>query len=248
MQYIASTTTDYIDRFFQHIVDGLPKLIGALLILLIGYIVAKILAAAAYRILEGVDLNGRLHAGRGGNVLQRAIPDPSHLIARIVYWLVFLFGLSLAVSALGIPALVDFIRAVYAYIPNVIAAILIFLVASAVAAAVVTLVENTMGDTPTGKVVETVGPILVMGLAIFMILNQLKIAPEIVDITYAALMGSAALGLALAFGLGGRDVAARMLEGLYQKGQASRPFVKRDMQQGVDTAKRKSDNLRRRAQ
>lgn len=61
-----------------------------------------------------------------------------------------------------------------------------------------------------------------MGLAVFMVLNQLRIATEIVTITYAALMGAIALGVALAFGLGGRDVASRMLEDAYRRGQEER--------------------------
>jgi hypothetical protein len=61
-----------------------------------------------------------------------------------------------------------------------------------------------------------------MGIAVFMVLNQLRIATDIVTITYAALMGAVALGAALAFGLGGRDVASRMLEEAYRRGQAER--------------------------
>jgi hypothetical protein len=61
-----------------------------------------------------------------------------------------------------------------------------------------------------------------MAIAVFMILNQLKIATDIVIITYAALMGAVALGMALAFGLGGRDVASRMLEDAYRSGQEAR--------------------------
>jgi hypothetical protein len=61
-----------------------------------------------------------------------------------------------------------------------------------------------------------------MAIAVFMILNQLQIATDIVTITYAALMGAVALGMALAFGLGGRDVASRMLEDAYQRGREER--------------------------
>ena len=68
----------------------------------------------------------------------------------------------------------------------------------------------------------TAAPALVMGIAVFMVLNQLRIATDIVTITYAALMGAVALGAALAFGLGGRDVASRMLEEAYRRGQAER--------------------------
>jgi hypothetical protein len=75
-----------------------------------------------------------------------------------------------------------------------------------------------------------------MVIAVFMILNQLRIAPEIVSITYAALLGSVALGSALAFGLGGRDVAARMLEDAYRKGQEQRGQVEHDVQLGKERA------------
>jgi len=61
-----------------------------------------------------------------------------------------------------------------------------------------------------------------MAIAGFMILNQLKIASDIVTITYAALMGAVALGMALAFGLGGRDVASRVLEDAYRRGRDER--------------------------
>jgi hypothetical protein len=125
---------------------------------------------------------------------------------------------------------------VLAYLPNIIVAVIIFVVAGVVAAAVAGLVAKTMGDTPTGKVVASVVPALVMGIAIFMILNQLRIAPEIVQITYTALIGALALALALAFGLGGREVAAEMLRGAYQKGQEQKGQVKADMQKGKERA------------
>jgi hypothetical protein len=244
MQEQLNTTKDYFDRFIQHIIDGLPKFLGALLILLIGYLIAKAVAAGVRKLLQGAHLNEHIHAGHGGNIIQRAVPDPSGMIAKLAYWIVFLFSLSIAITALGIPGLVDMIRSIYGYLPNVIAAILIFLVAGAVSAGVITLVTNTMGDTPTGKIVASAGPVVVMSLAVFMILNQLKIAPAIVTITYGAIVGSAALGMALAFGLGGREVAARMLEGLYQKGQENKDAIKNDFRSGARNARQKAGNVR----
>lgn len=91
-----------------------------------------------------------------------------------------------------------------------------------------------MGDTPTGKVVTAVVPGLILAIGLFMVLNQLKIAEEIVTITYAALLGMLALAGALAFGLGGRDVAARMLEGAYESGQRNKDQMKRDWQTGKE--------------
>ena len=79
-----------------------------------------------------------------------------------------------------------------------------------------------------------------MAIATFMILDQLKIANNIVVITYAALMGAIALGLALAFGLGGRDVAGRLLETAYAKGQEVKDDVRRDVGQGVERGEDRS--------
>ena len=75
-----------------------------------------------------------------------------------------------------------------------------------------------------------------MSIATFMILTELGIAEQIVLITYAALMGAVALGAALAFGLGGRDVASRMLEDAYRKGQESRGDIRRDFEVGKQRA------------
>jgi small-conductance mechanosensitive channel len=234
----------YVNDFLHHIVNGLPKLLGALLLLFIGYLIAKAISSIVRRALFKARLNEHLHSGQGGNIIQRAIPNPARFVASAVYWVIFLFALSIAVSALGIPALVEFVRGVYAYIPNVIAAVLIFLVAGAISAGIAGLVTRTMGDTPTGKVVAAAGPVVVMGLAAFMILNQLKIAPAIVTITYAAIVGSAALGMALAFGLGGREVAGQLLQGLYEKGQQNKGAVAADFRKGGREAKRKGDDLR----
>jgi hypothetical protein len=105
-----------------------------------------------------------------------------------------------------------------------------------------------MGDTPTGKVVGSVVPVLVMAIATFMILNQLRIAPEIVTITYAALIGGVFLAMALAFGLGGRDVASRMLADAYDRGQEQRGQVKQDLRTGKERGRRDAERLKAQAE
>lgn len=238
MNYSFNSSGQYISNFWNGIVSGLPLLLGAIVILLIGYLVAKGVSVVVYKLLAKANLNRLLHAGKGGNIVQRAIPDPTDLIAKITYWILFLFGVSVAASYLGIPVVADFIHDVYAYIPNIVAAFLIFLVAGAIASWIGTLIANTMGDTPTGKVVGSVAPVLVMVIAVFMILNQLRIAPEIVNLTYAALVGSTALGMALAFGLGGRGVAAKMLDDLYEKGRENKDKIAQDLKHARSKSKR----------
>jgi hypothetical protein len=221
-----------------------PRFLGFLVVLIVGYFVAKIVASLLARVLRRVGLDERLRTGTAGNWITRVTRSPSELMGRIAFWLIFLGAVSIALDVLGIQALQDFIGTVWAYVPNLIAAFLIFLVAAAIAAGVGAIVARTMGETTTGKVIATVVPILIMAIAGFMILDQLRIAETIVTITYASLLGAIALGMALAFGLGGRDVAARMLEGAYQAGQQNREQVKRDLQQGRERAREEIDQKR----
>ena len=184
----------------------LPKLIGFLVILLIGYIVARIVKSVIARLVGRLHLDRRLHESPAGNYVEKLSPgaSPTRLIGSVAFWLIFIVALTAALGALEIPAVTAFMNQVLVYLPNVIVAILIFVVAAAIAGGVAGLVERTMGDTPTGNLVEAVVPALVLSIAIFMILTQLNIAPEIVQILFTALVGALALGLALAFGLGGR--------------------------------------------
>jgi hypothetical protein len=249
----AVNVGDSLQQGLDSLVGFLPKLLGFLIILFIGWLIAKVVKTALTKGLQKVGLDKALHSGHAGQYVDKVAPNssPSTLIGTVAFWFIFLGALAIAVSQLGIPALNNFVASIGAYLPNVVAAILIFVVAGAVAAAVGGLVARTMGDTPTGKVVGSVVPVLVMAIATFMILNQLQIATEIVTITYAALIGGVFLAMALAFGLGGREVAGRMLADAYDKGQEQRGQVRRDMevgkQRGSQDAQRAKDEANRRA-
>lgn len=225
----------------------IPQLLGALAILVIGYFVGKVIQRVIRLALTKLGFDQMLHRGSIGQGIARVLPRPSRTAGKVGFWAVMLGAWSLALTALGIPALTAFVAAIYDYLPNVLAAILIFLAASGISAAVAAFVVRTLGDTPTGKIVGTVVPIITMSIAGFMILNQLGIAPAIVTITYAALMGSIALGAALAFGLGGRDVAARMLDSAYTRGQEMSGQARSDFQTGVRRSQRMMNDAKQQA-
>ncbi len=227
---IGASLQQALNSFFAF----LPRLLGFLIVLAIGFIVAKVVKTVVVKLLEKVGLDKAMHSGSVGEYVDKAAPDvsPSRIIGSIAFWFIFLGALSIAVSQLGIAALDTFVASIASYLPNIVAAVLIFVIAGVIAAAIGGLVAKTMGDTPTGKVVGSVVPVLVMAIATFMILNQLRIAPEIVTITYAALIGGLFLAMALAFGLGGREVAGQMLGDAYDKGRQQRGQVKQDVQTG----------------
>ena len=241
---LAASIGSTVTRAFAVFFAWLPALVGARAGLLIGYFVAKLISKLVYRATHRAGLDRTLHGGPGGNVISKITSSPSRLLGTIAFWAVFLSAISLAASVLHIKALTAFVGAIWGYLPNVIAALAIFIIAGLVATAVAALASRVMGDTGIGRVVSTGVPILVMTIATFMILDQLQIAQNIVLITYAALLGAIALGSALAFGLGGRDVAARMLEGAYTNVQENKGEWKRDLDQGMSRAKDEASSAR----
>lgn len=224
-----------LDSFFSF----LPQLLGALVLLLIGYIVAKAVEKVIRKVLVKARFDRALHVSPAGKFINRLVDSPAALAGKISFYLIFLLFISIAVTALDIPALTSIVEGIYSYIPNVIAAIAIFLVASAIVAGGEVFIYKALGNHPMTKIVGAVLPAIVFSIAAFMILNQLRIAPEIVTITYTAILGAISLGLALAFGLGGRDVAGQILSNAYDKTQQNKPM----MRDAVRTAKANSRQM-----
>ena len=247
---VVADVGDSFQRAMDEFFTWLPSLLGALVLLIIGYVVARVVAGLVRRGLHAAGADRALASGRAGEYKHRFAPtlSPSTVISKIAFWFVFGLAIMLAVSALGVDALTDFVGRIVAYMPNVIAAILILLIAVAIAGAVGGLAERLMGGTMLGKLVQTAVPVLVIAIAFFMALVQLKIATQIVVATYVIVLGSIGLGFALAFGLGGRNVADRMLSGAYEAGQQRMPELKRDAEQAKEQASAEVENLKARAE
>lgn len=234
------------NSFFTTLFGYLPNIIGFLVILIIGYIIAKIVKAVVNKALDRLKVDQTVQRSKAGQWIENVTPGKaSHLIGGLAFWIIFIYALTAAVGALKIPSVTNFMNEVLSYLPRVISAVLIFVVAAALATAVAALVQRTMGDTPTGKLVETIVPGVILAIAGFMILTQLGIAPQIVIITYTALIGMLALAGALAFGLGGREVAAQMWQRAYTSGQQATQQAKQDVQAGKARAQQQVGQARR---
>jgi Mechanosensitive ion channel, conserved TM helix len=236
---------DSLQKGLNSLIGFIPNLIGFLVILLVGYLIARVVKAIAAKGLEKLGLDRTLHQSQAGQYVERVSPDarPSRLIAAVAFWFIFIYAIAAAVGALKIPALTNFMANVQNYLPNVIAAVLIFVVGAALAGAAGGFAHRLMGDTPTGRVVRAVGPGLILAIVVFMVLTQLRIAPTIVEATYVALIGMLALAGALAFGLGGRDVAADMLQSAYGSARENQDRVRQDLQAGRDRAQAQAVRL-----
>jgi Conserved TM helix len=250
MTLAAVQIAQSLQRALDSLLGFIPNILGFLVILVIGYLIARVVRTIVAKLLEKVGVDRALHDSQAGQYVERVSPDarPSHLIAAVAFWFIFIYAIAAAIGALKIPALTNFMANVQNYLPNIIAAVLIFVVGAALAGGAGAAAHRLMGDTPTGRVARTVTPGLIMAIVVFMVLTQLKIAPVIVTATYIALIGMLALAGALAFGLGGRDVAAEMTRSAYSSAQDNRDQVKQDMRLGRARAEQKADEAQTQVQ
>ncbi|HKO29445.1 MAG TPA: hypothetical protein VJU80_18435 [Solirubrobacteraceae bacterium] len=214
-----------LQRGLDSLIAFIPNLVGCLIILFVGYVIARLVKAGVTKLLEAIGLDRALSGSPAGTYVERVSPGarPSRLVGLVAFWFIFIYAIAAAIGALKIPALTNFMANVQNYLPNVIAAVLILVIGVALAGAVGGFVSRLMGDTPGGRMARAVGPTLILAIVVFMVLNQLKIAPAIVTSTYIALIGMVAVAGALAFGLGGRELAADMMRDAYDSSRDDRP-------------------------
>ncbi len=133
-----------LDAFFAFI----PQLIGAILILIIGYIVAKILQAVLSRVLKAIGFDGWMERGGIKQFFDRAQTHetPATVLGKLVFWFVFIIAITMAADALGIQQVSQVLAQLIAYIPSIIAAILILILAALLANFLSGIVRGATGS------------------------------------------------------------------------------------------------------
>ena len=226
----ATTPTTFAERLeqsFSLLSEFVPALFGALVILFAGYLVAKVVEKGTTRLLRRLRLNQLLE--RGG-VLQAVERSGSHLkpakvIANLLFWVVMFAVLLVAASAIGLDSLANVFTELMSYIPSVIAAIVIIILGIVLGGFVGGLIMASAGGLYGGPWLARTGRAGVIVLAVFMALQELGIATDIVTTAFAILFGAVALALALSFGLGNRDLAAEITREWYERYRAERRAI-----------------------
>lgn len=225
---------DFVDRLRASFVDLgrlIPALFGALIIIFAGYLLAKLLEKGIDRSLAKVGLNRWLERGGVMDAMAKTgrRVTPSRVFANIVFWLVMFAVLTVAANALGLTALAEVFADLVSYLPSVIAAIIIILVGIVLGQFVHGLILASAGRIHGGPTLARVGQGGVVLLAVFMALQQLGVATDIVTTAFAILFGAVALGLSLAFGLGNRELAGQITREWYQRIRAEREAIARQV-------------------
>ena len=231
--FLQDRTVNFGDRlqssFAQVFGDIVPALLGALVILFAGYLLAKVLEKLTERFLRRIRLNKMLEKGGVMQAVERSGShlNPIRVLANLVFWLVMFAVILVAANALGLESLANVFSELVSYIPSVIAAIVIILVGIVLGGFVGGLISASAGALHGGRALARVGRGGVILLAIFMALQELGIATDIVTTAFAILFGAIALAMALAFGLGNRELAGEVTREWYQQYRAERDEAER---------------------
>ena len=205
----------------QQIGAVLPALVGAALILAAGYFLARQMQRWVDDTLKRIDFNRMAHVGGLDEAVVRTGSrlDPVRAMAKLIFWLVMLVVILLASTALGLESINEMFGTMLSYIPTLIAAIVIVVLGMIVGEFVRGLVLASAGKVAGVPTLAKLAKGAVIMISIFMALQQVGIAEEIVTATFTLILGAIALGVGLAFGLGNRELAGEITRRWYEEGQ-----------------------------
>lgn len=205
----------------------LPKFLGFLVILIVGYFIAKALGTLFEKVLERVGFDRAVERGGVKEALARTSYDASDIVGKLVFYLLFLLVLQLAFGVFGPNPISDLLEGIIAYLPNVIAAILIIVVAAAVAAAVRDLAGAALANLSWGRLLANVAGGAILTVGFFAAVSQLQIAPAIVNAVFYAILAIIVGSLVIAIGGGGIQPMRERWQGALQRLDAELPKARR---------------------
>ncbi len=203
---------------FNGFAEFIPKLFGALIILLIGWLIARAIKFALSKVLKAVNFDSLTEkVGINGYMAKAGLKARgSDLIAKLGYWIVMFTVLTLFFNSLGLESVSGLLQDVINFIPNIIVACILLVIGMYLAQFVQGLAEGALkaGGFSNPGLVGKIAYGAVMFLTVTLVLNQLSIGDGILDKIISIVLGALGLGLSIAFGLGGVDWAKKTINNI----------------------------------
>ena len=212
------------------VIDFIPKFLLFLVILIVGLIVAKVLSKALDKVLERVGFDKAVERGGVKKALEKSKFDASDIVSKLLYYTLVLFVLQFAFGVFGPNPVSDLLEGIIAFIPRIIVAIIIVILASAIAAGAKTLIQGALGGLSYGKILGNIAAIFILFLGITAALNQVEIATTVTTPVLVTVL--ATIGGILVVGVGGgliQPMRARW-EAWLQKAEIELPAAKASVQ------------------
>ncbi len=210
-----------VQAFLLQIAGFLPKLALALGVLLLGWLLAKVAMFAIVKGLRAINFNVLTErAGMDGFLHQGGIQtDTTHILGLLIYWLVILTALIIGFNSLGLTYITGLLGEIVLFVPKVIVALLILAFgayfARFVGNAVVTYCKNV--DLQDADVLGKLAQYAIMTFVVLIALDQVNVGGDIIRQSFLIILAGVVFALALAFGLGGKDAAAAVIDRWWPK-------------------------------
>jgi MFS family permease len=211
--------------------SAIPRIIGFAVVLIIGWIIASLLARGVQALLHAVRFNDLARRSGFADFVQKmgVRDDSSGVIANIVKWFVRLITLVVAFDTLGLPAVSNVLQQLLLWLPNLIVALVVLVIGGLAAKALSQLVRGASAEAGFSNpdTLATVTRVAIWGFTIVVAINQLGIATTLINTIMIGLVGAFTIAFGLAFGLGGRDRAAQLLDRIGREAERAGPKLER---------------------
>lgn len=211
--------------------SAIPRIIGFAVVLIVGWIVSSLLARGVEALLHAVKFNDLARRSGFADFVQKmgVKDDSAGVIASIVKWFVRLITLVVAFDTLGLPAVSGVLQQLLLWLPNLIVALVVLVIGGLAANALSQLVRGASAEAGFSNpdMLATVAKVAVWGFTIVVAVNQLGIATTLINTLMIGLVGAFTIAFGLAFGLGGRDRAAQILDRVGRNAERAGPKLER---------------------
>lgn len=216
--------TDRLRLGFDQLAGIVPSFLGAALILFAGYIVARMVERWTDALLQRLNFNKMAEAGGLSEAMGRTGTrlDPIHAVGKLLFWMVMLVVILLASAALGLDSINQMFGTMLSYIPTLIAAIVIVILGMIVGEFVRAIVLASAGGVEGVPTLAKFSKSAVVLISVFMAMQQMGVAPEIITAAFTLVFGAIGLAAGLAFGLGNRELAGEVTRRWYEEGRKRR--------------------------
>lgn len=221
MEWLTFVVVDPVKAMLVKIFGYVPSLAGAIVILVVGWLVAKLIEAVIVRLLKAIRLDAVSDkAGITAVLAQGDIKvSLSEIIGALIYWVIILVVLATALSALNLGIAADLITRLVEYVPNILAAIFILVVGSLLGSFVSTVVRTAASNAgiDKAKLLAQITQTVIVIMSVIIAIEQLKIATTLIILSINIILMSIGLGIAIAFGLGCKDIAGKTVQDIMNK-------------------------------
>jgi hypothetical protein len=220
------------DRRLEQFAQLLPKIAYFLIILVVGAVLARLVAKILTKVLQRVGFDNLVERGGVKKAMANSKYDAAGILGKIVYYFIFLLVLSAAFGVFGPDNPVSaFLAKIIAFLPNIFVAVLVVVIAAAVAAALKEVLSNLLGGLSYGAALANAVSLFVIALGVFFALDQLEIAPVIVGGIFYALVALIVIPPIIAFGVGGIEPAREVIQDLRSKARGKAEEVRAEVHQ-----------------